>query len=140
MNADDLVETACSRAGSDDFGDETWREGLDVLVDSIRTEAALNELGESVMTDQILGLLVNRLEVEQWYARHPEIADQVITAPLFGLGLPRTGSTALELPPGQRSRAAIAAARGRRRSHAHPRRQRRSTPIRVSPRRRWASI
>ena len=95
MKADDLVETACRRAGSDDFGEETWREGLDVLVDSLRAEAALNELGESVMTDQILGLLVNRLEVEQWYARHPEIAEQEITAPLFGLGLPRTGSTAL---------------------------------------------
>ena len=95
MNADDLVETACRRAGSDDFGDETWREGLDVLVDSLRSEAALNELGDSVMTDQVLGLLVNRLEVEQWFARHPEIAEQEISAPLFGLGLPRTGSTAL---------------------------------------------
>jgi hypothetical protein len=38
---------------------------------------------------------VNRLEVEQWYARFPEIDDQRIVAPLFGLGLPRTGSTAL---------------------------------------------
>ena len=47
------------------------------------------------MTDQIVGYLVNRLEVEQWYARHPEIDDQEIVAPLFGLGLPRTGSTAL---------------------------------------------
>jgi hypothetical protein len=47
------------------------------------------------MTDQIVGYLVNRLEVEQWYARHPEIDDQDIVAPLFGLGLPRTGSTAL---------------------------------------------
>jgi len=28
-------------------------------------------------------------------AQHPEIDDQQITAPLFGLGLPRTGSTAL---------------------------------------------
>jgi hypothetical protein len=48
-----------------------------------------------VMTDQIVGLLVNRLQVEQWYARHPEIDEQEIVAPLFGLGLPRTGSTAL---------------------------------------------
>ena len=36
-----------------------------------------------------------RREVEQWYARHPEIEEQEIVAPLFGLGLPRTGSTAL---------------------------------------------
>ena len=95
MQVEQLVETAVARAGSDDFGGDTWREGLDVLVDSLTAESALNELGESVMIDQIVGLLVNRLEVEQWYARHPEIAEQEIVAPLFGLGLPRTGSTAL---------------------------------------------
>jgi hypothetical protein len=95
MNVDQLVETACQRAGSDDFGAETWREGLEILTRSLTAESALNELGESVMTDQIVGLLVNRLEVEQWYSRHPEIEDQEITAPLFGIGLPRTGSTAL---------------------------------------------
>ena len=38
---------------------------------------------------------MNRLEVEQWFGRFPEIDDQQICAPLFGLGLPRTGSTAL---------------------------------------------
>ena len=95
MDVDQLVDLACDRAGSDDFGEDTWREGLDVLVRSLRTEAALNDVGVSAMTDQIVGYLVNRLEVERWYARHPEIDDQQIVAPLFGLGLPRTGSTAL---------------------------------------------
>jgi Sulfotransferase family len=95
IEVEQLIETAVTRTGSDDFGGETWREGLAVLVDSITRESALNELGESVMTDQIVGLLVNRLQVEQWYARHPEIDEQEIVAPLFGLGLPRTGSTAL---------------------------------------------
>jgi Sulfotransferase family len=95
METDQLVDAACERAGSDDLGDDTWREGLEVLVRSLTTEAALNELGENAMTDQIVGYLVNRLEVERWYARHPEIDDQEIVAPLFGLGLPRTGSTAL---------------------------------------------
>ena len=36
-----------------------------------------------------------RLQVEDWYRRHPEIDDEPINAPLIGLGLPRTGSTAL---------------------------------------------
>lgn len=95
MNVDDLVRSACERAGSDDFGADTWQEGLGVLVDSLNNEAALNELGVAAMTDQIVGHLVKRLEVEQWYAKHPEIDEQQIVAPLFGLGLPRTGSTAL---------------------------------------------
>ncbi len=95
MDADQLVATACERAGSDDFGGETWREGLEVLVRSLNDEAALNELGAGAMIDQIVGYLVNRLRVEQCYSEHPEIDDEQIVAPLFGLGLPRTGSTAL---------------------------------------------
>jgi Sulfotransferase family len=33
--------------------------------------------------------------VEHWYQLHPEIEEQEVIAPLIGLGLPRTGSTAL---------------------------------------------
>jgi hypothetical protein len=95
MHLDQLVDTACERAQSADLGEDSWREGLEVLLRSLETEAALNEIGVSAMTDQIVGFLVNRLQVEQWYARHPEIDEQEIVAPLFGLGLPRTGSTAL---------------------------------------------
>jgi hypothetical protein len=91
---DALIETATERAGSDDFGLDTWREGLDVLVRALNDEANLNELGEAVFADQLVGNLVNRLEIEQWYTRHPEIDEQEIVAPLFGLGMPRTGSTA----------------------------------------------
>ncbi len=74
---------------------------------ALNTEAALNELGVGAMSDQIVGYLVNRLLVEQWYRRHPEIDGQQIVAPLFGLGLPRTGSTTLSFllaqDPGRRS-------------------------------------
>jgi hypothetical protein len=90
-----LVEQACERAGSDDFGPDTWREGLEVLAQALSTEGSLNELGRMVYSDQLVGYLVNRLEVEKWYWRHPEIDDEVIEEPLFGLGMPRTGSTAL---------------------------------------------
>ena len=92
---DAMVQEACARAGSDDFGPDTWREGLEVLTRSLSTEGSLNELGRNVYSDQIVGYLVNRLEVEKWYRLHPEIGDEQIVAPLFGLGMPRTGSTAL---------------------------------------------
>ena len=44
---------------------------------------------------RIIGHLGERLQIEDWYRRHPEIEDEPIDAPLIGLGLPRTGSTAL---------------------------------------------
>src|SRR5690606_15417228 len=40
-------------------------------------------------------LLSNRLQVEDWYRRHPEIDEQEIANPVFVTGLPRTGTTAL---------------------------------------------
>ncbi len=90
-----LVARAVDRAGSDDFGPDSFEEGLEVLVRSFNTEAALTELGEQVVSDQLVGFLTNRLAVEACYRAHPEIAAERIEAPLFGLGLPRTGSTAL---------------------------------------------
>ncbi len=95
LETDQLVATACERAGSDDLGGDSWREGFEVLVHSLNTEATLSELGVAAMTDQIVGYLVNRLRVEQCYRTYPEIDEQRIVDPLFGLGLPRTGSTAL---------------------------------------------
>jgi hypothetical protein len=90
-----MVDTACAKAGSDDFGPDTWREGLEILVGALSSEGSLNDLGRHIYTGQIVEHLVNRLEIEQCYRLHPEIEDERIVAPLFGLGMPRTGSTAL---------------------------------------------
>jgi hypothetical protein len=49
----------------------------------------------------IVGYLGQRLQIEDWYRRHPEIDAEVIDAPLIGLGLPRTGSTALSCMLGE---------------------------------------
>ena len=90
-----LIEEACRRTGLEDFGDDGFREGLERLVDSLDREASLNAVGEVGFRAMILGLLGQRLQVEDWYRRHPEIDDEPIERPLVGLGLPRTGSTAL---------------------------------------------
>ncbi|MGH3677165.1 MAG: sulfotransferase family protein [Mycobacterium sp.] len=91
----ELMAAAVERTGLDDFGDESFREGLDILVTALRDEARLNERGGGFIYARIGTHLRQRLQVEDWYRRHPEIDDVTIDAPLFGLGLPRTGSTAL---------------------------------------------
>jgi hypothetical protein len=91
----ELLDAAQSSTGLHDFGDGSFRDGLERLVRALRTEARLNPLGESALRQKVVTLLSQRLEVEDWYRRHPEIADEQIDAPLIGLGLPRTGSTAL---------------------------------------------
>jgi Sulfotransferase family len=95
MKVKDLVDTARSRTGLNDFGADSYREGLERLVDSINRESKLNEFGAVAVPEMLIGLLVTRLQVEDWYRRHPEIDEEQIVAPLFGVGLPRTGTTAL---------------------------------------------
>lgn len=91
----DLLETARRETGLSDYGPGTFREGLEILVNSLNQEARLNPTGEHVLRDRILGHLKQRLQIEDWYKRHPEIDDEQIEQPLIGLSLPRTGSTAL---------------------------------------------
>ena len=90
-----LLEEAQAETGLRDFGNESFLEGLEILVRSLHEEARLNALGERVLRQRIVGHLKQRLQVEDWYHRYPQIGDEPIKAPLIGLGLPRTGSTAL---------------------------------------------
>jgi hypothetical protein len=95
LSVDELLQRARSATGLENFGEDSFREGLTVLVESLNTEARLNATGVMVIGQQLTEHLGNRLQVEHWYRLHPEIDAQQIIAPLIGLGLPRTGSTAL---------------------------------------------
>ena len=90
-----LIDRARQGVGLADFGGDGFRDGLDRLLAALDREARLSELGRAAMDMQIVDMLSQRLQVEDWYARHPEIDEGEIVAPLIGLGLPRTGSTAL---------------------------------------------
>src|SRR5262245_8802946 len=92
---DDLIDAAKEETGLDDFGDDAFSEGLEILVWSLREEADLSPAGEDFLYSRLVGRLVNRLEIEDWYGRRPEIEDVPVAAPLIGIGLPRTGSTVL---------------------------------------------
>lgn len=92
----ELIAEARRSTGLDDFGDDYFREGLERFVSSLNSEITLKSGGETAVRERALTYLTNRLKIEDWYRRHPEIEDQEIVAPVFGLGLPRTGSTLLQ--------------------------------------------
>src|SRR5882757_7663175 len=90
-----LLDQAQAATSLGDFGDESFREGLERLVASADAEARFNDAGRAMFDGQIISFLSSRLKIEHWYRLHPEIDEEEIVAPLIGLGLPRTGSTAL---------------------------------------------
>ena len=91
--AADLLKAAAEQVGRDDFGNPQFIRGLEVLVESINAEAALTAVGMAAQRQRILGLLANRLRLQQALAEHPEILSERIVAPIVIVGLPRTGST-----------------------------------------------
>ena len=89
------MEAAEAQTGFTDYGPEAdaMVEALSVLVKSANDESDLSEQGEMVFGGMVVSLLTRRLDIEHWYTEHPEIGDQEIGSVLFGVGLPRTGST-----------------------------------------------
>ncbi|MGD8608542.1 MAG: sulfotransferase [Myxococcales bacterium] len=107
LREDRLVDKAVAEAGSSDFGGEEFREGLQRFLASLQSEAKLTLLGRLLAQGYVTGTLANRLRLIDWRKKHPEIEAEEIAAPLFIVGMPRTGTTILhallEQDPANRS-------------------------------------
>lgn len=95
LSEDALLAAARARTGLSDWGGDSFRQPLRLLIDSLQREAHLNFLGRIAARRWITQMLVNRLEIQEALRRHPEIAQEPIRRPIFILGLPRTGTTLL---------------------------------------------
>jgi hypothetical protein len=95
VTVDEVVSKAAAETGLDDLGDPRWREGLDVLLDSVEHEAELNDVGRMILRSWIHERLVNRLQLTEWVSEHPDVRDAPVRAPVVVVGMLRTGSTLL---------------------------------------------
>ncbi|WP_106400162.1 sulfotransferase family protein [Actinocorallia populi] len=93
--AEDLHASATKITGLSDFGEDDYRDGLAVLLDSYEREAALTPLGVKAARAMVRGSLGARLLAEQAWRQNPQYADVPVERPIFVTGLPRTGTTAL---------------------------------------------
>ena len=90
-----LIAAACAQTGLDDFGSDSFREGLGIYCDSASSEAQLNPIGQMVVPGAILACLANRLRVVDWVKRHPAVSEEHIEAPIVVVGMFRAGTTFL---------------------------------------------
>lgn len=93
LRPEDLVHAAAEATGLDDFGSDSFREGLAIYCESASTEAKLNAVGEQAIPGSIIGALSNRLRVIDWAKHHPEVAGEQIEAPWIVIGIFRAGTT-----------------------------------------------
>ncbi len=95
LDADVLHAKAAAETGLDDFGDDDYRERLDVYVAALHDISEMQPAGVVNHHAQILQWLKNRLLLTDLLARHPEIRDIELLPPIVIAGLPRTGTTHL---------------------------------------------
>jgi hypothetical protein len=88
FNHDALLSAAIELSGHDDFGEPSWEDGFDRLLEGLRDEARLSDLGVEVAATDVTARLTTRLDIIAWRREHPEVADAAIEQP-------RTGTTIL---------------------------------------------
>jgi hypothetical protein len=93
--ADALIARARRGTGLADFGDTSFREGLEVLLRACAEEAQLSLFGHFGTRWDLVRFLSNLLRLRYEEIRAPEILDQPIERPIFIAGLPRSGTTFL---------------------------------------------
>ena len=90
-----LIAAARKQAGLAEFGDESFREPLAVLLQSLEQEAELNPLGRWLTRQSLVRLLRNRLLAHDLLTRRPEILELELAPPVVVAGLGRSGTTRL---------------------------------------------
>ena len=89
-----LIDAAVAQTGLDDFGSDSFREGLEAYCAAL-PEARLNDLGNAAVPGMIVNALSNRLRVTDWVTRNPQVAEERIEAPYMVVGIFRAGTTLL---------------------------------------------
>jgi hypothetical protein len=95
LETDALLERARVESALDDYGDQSFVEPLAVLLDALVDTASLSPTGVLSLHTQLVQLLKNRLLLTDLLARHPEVQQIEVVAPIVIAGLPRTGTTHL---------------------------------------------
>ena len=92
----DIVAAAERTTSLSDMGGDEHREGFEILVEDLASPAAgLTPIGNYFQRSQVKSALVGRLLTQLRFNEHPEHENVKIERPIFVLGLPRTGTTAL---------------------------------------------
>ena len=90
-----ILAAAARSTRLSDFGGDAFRDPLSRLLTSLEEESRLTLTGRLIAQRDVLRTLENRLRLVETRKRHPEMASGEVRAPLFVVGLPRTGSTIL---------------------------------------------
>ena len=95
LHAERMIAEAERATGLADWGGDEFRAPFGVLIEALNTEAQLHADGERIAHRHLHDVLCGRLKMAADRQRLPGIAAEKIVAPVFVIGLPRSGTTFL---------------------------------------------
>jgi hypothetical protein len=93
MTLDDILTDARRATGLPDPEQDSWREGLALLLRDHAAAGTLSERGRTILKARYTQALIARMRVDDHLRRYPELTNTRVTRPVFILGMPRTGTT-----------------------------------------------
>ena len=74
--SDDLLKLARQRTGLTETDSDTWRDGLEIMLDDLNNSRAFTPFGRERVLDDATNALGRRLQVHAYIQAHPEVLDQ----------------------------------------------------------------
>jgi len=96
LDAQQLIDEARATTRLSEFGDFPLFEPLSQFCASLNTESGMDAEHLALAGRGFVATLVERLKIEDWLRRHPEILRQQLAQPVNIIGLARSGTTALQ--------------------------------------------
>ena len=94
LTAERILGSA-QRTSGFEVRDPMFVEGAERLVHGLETHARLSTFGRLAARGTVQRSADSRSRVERAFAEHPEIGDEQVRAPVFIVGMPRSGTTIL---------------------------------------------
>jgi hypothetical protein len=95
IDAAALLAQAKQFVGSDDFGDRIYERAMEAFISALNTEGRLEAFHAARLEFQLQHFLVTRARAAALFREHPEVRRLEVKAPVFIVGMPRTGTTLL---------------------------------------------
>ena len=90
-----ILRAAARHTGFSDFGADAFREPLEYLCETVHN-TEFTPLARIIMRQSFIRAASNRLHLQQFLKRNPQVRDRKMERPVFVLGFPRTGTTVLQ--------------------------------------------
>ncbi|HTJ63587.1 MAG TPA: sulfotransferase [Alphaproteobacteria bacterium] len=88
-----VLAQARDKTGLSDFGPDDFRVRLKMLADEWNADTGISNIHRHTLLSYLNRYAVNRLLIQDFQKKHPEIHDEVIEKPIIVAGLPRSGTT-----------------------------------------------